>query len=111
MLTIANIALPGTSSFTGEFLLLSGIYKVNTITGIIAATSVILSGAYSLWLCNRVLFSNIKEHYTLKFIDLSLKEFFIMFPLVVFIFFIGLYPSIFLSYIHLSINSLLTLFL
>nr|NP_066417.1 NADH dehydrogenase subunit 4 [Ochromonas danica]AAG18383.1 NADH dehydrogenase subunit 4 [Ochromonas danica] len=111
LLTIANIALPGTSSFTGEFLLLSGIYKVNTITGIIAATSVILSGAYSLWLCNRVLFSNIKEHYTLKFIDLSLKEFFIMFPLVVFIFFIGLYPSIFLSYIHLSINSLLTLFL
>jgi proton-translocating NADH-quinone oxidoreductase chain M len=111
LLTIANIALPGTSSFTGEFLLLSGIYKVNTITGIIAATSVILSGAYSLWLCNRVLFSNIKEHYTLKFIDLSLKEFFIMFPLVIFIFFIGLYPSIFLSYIHLSINSLLTLFL
>lgn len=110
LLTMANIAFPGTSSFTGEFLLLSGVYKANTIIGILSATSVILSGAYSLWLCNRVLFSNIKEHYTLKFIDLSLKEFFIMFPLIVFIFFIGLYPSIFLSYIHLSINDLLVLF-
>jgi len=46
--TLANIALPGTSSFVGEFLLLAGIYKTNILTAIISALGVILCGAYSL---------------------------------------------------------------
>eukprot|EP01040_Poterioochromonas_malhamensis_P010580 gene10580-11517_t len=58
--TLANIALPTTSSFVGEFLILSGIYKTNVVTGIIAALGVILSGAYSLWLYNKMTFGNLK---------------------------------------------------
>lgn len=61
--TLANIALPTTSSFVGEFLILSGIYKTNVITGIIAALGVILSGAYSLWLYNKVTFGNLKVNF------------------------------------------------
>lgn len=107
--TMANIALPGTSSFTGEFMLLGGIYKTNIVTGIISATGVILSGAYSLWLYNRIVFGNIKEHYTLKFVDMSLREFLVMFPLMVFVFLMGIYPSIFLSFLHLTITNLVSI--
>ena len=105
--TMANIALPGTSSFTGEFMLLSGIYKTNIVTAVIAALGVILSGAYSLWLYNRVVFGNLKEHFTLKFVDISHQEFLVMFPLTVFIFIVGIYPSIFISFLNLSVNNLL----
>jgi NADH-quinone oxidoreductase subunit M len=108
--TMANIALPGTSSFTGEFMLLGGIYKTNVVTAIISATGVILSGAYSLWLYNRIIFGNIKEHYTLKFVDISYREFLVMLPLMFFIFLVGIYPSIFLSYLHSSVNILISLF-
>jgi len=103
--TLANIALPGTSSFTGEFLLLTGIYKTNVITAVVSALGVILSGGYSLWLYNRVVFGNIKVNYTLKFTDVSLREFSIMFPLFLFVLLMGIYPTYFLSYIHLASNS------
>lgn len=104
--TLANIALPGTSSFTGEFLLLTGIYKTNVVTAIVAALGVILCGGYSLWLYNRVVFGNIKVNYTLKFTDVNLREFSIMFPLFLFILLMGIYPTYFLSYIHLASNAI-----
>jgi len=106
--TLANIALPGTSSFTGEFLLLNGIYNKNIFTGIISATGVILSGSYSLWLYNRVTFGNIKENYTIQFLDITLEETLIMIPLIFFILLIGLYPSVFLAPLHLSVDNLLS---
>lgn len=100
--TMANIALPGTSSFVGEFLLLTGIYKLNIVTSVIASLGVILGGSYSLWLYNRLIFGNVKENYTLKFKDLSLKEFFIMIPLFFFIVLLGIRPNLILSYLHLN---------
>jgi proton-translocating NADH-quinone oxidoreductase chain M len=65
--TMANIALPGTSSFVGEFLLLCGIYKTNVVACIAGAIGVILCGAYSLWLYNRVIFGNLKISYTIQY--------------------------------------------
>ena len=58
--TLANIALPGTSSFVGEFLLLTGIYKTSILIAVSGLFGVILSGAYSLWLCNKLIFGNLK---------------------------------------------------
>lgn len=104
--TLANIAIPGTSSFTGEFLLLTGIFKTNIVTAIVSALGVILCGGYSLWLYNRIIFGNIKINYTLKFTDISFREFSIIFPLFLFIFVMGLYPTYFLSYIHLASNAI-----
>ena len=100
--TMANIALPGTSSFVGEFLLLTGIYKTSVFSCIIGATGVVLCGAYSLWLYNRLIFGNIKIAYTLKFKDLNFREFSILFPLLVLVIFMGIYPSFFSNFIHLS---------
>jgi proton-translocating NADH-quinone oxidoreductase chain M len=104
--TMANIALPGTSSFVGEFLLLCGVYKVNIVCCVVAATGVILCGAYSLWLYNRVIFGNIKITYTLKFKDLNFREFSILLALVIWVIFMGVYPTFFSNYIHLSVSNL-----
>lgn len=99
--TMANIALPGTSSFVGEFLLLSGIYKVNNIACFFSALGVIICGAYSLWLYNRLIYGNLKIANTLLFKDINFREFSILLPLLLLVFILGIYPKIFLNYIHL----------
>jgi proton-translocating NADH-quinone oxidoreductase chain M len=80
--TIANISFPGTSSFVGEFLILLGLFKVNTTATFFSATGVILGGAYSLWLFNRIAFGNLKVQYISKFLDLSFREFVVFIPLM-----------------------------
>lgn len=100
--TLSNIALPGSCNFVGELLLLAGIYLTSGFTGIISALGVILCGTYSFWLCNKLLFGNIKISYTLKFTDICLREFLVLIPLFFFILILGIYPKIFLSYLHLS---------
>jgi hypothetical protein len=104
--TMANIALPGTSSFVGEFLLLTGIYKVNILASVISALGVILCGAYSLWLYNRVIFGNLKINHTLLFKDITFRELSILFPLLVLVFLMGIYPTFFLNFIHISSSNL-----
>jgi proton-translocating NADH-quinone oxidoreductase chain M len=104
--TMANIALPGTSSFVGEFLLLTGIYKVNIISCIVGALGVILCGAYSLWLYNRIIFGNLKTEFITRFKDIDFKEFSILLPLLFFVIFMGVYPSFFSNFIHLSVSNL-----
>lgn len=100
LFTLANIALPGTSSFVGEFLLLSGVYKINTVCYIFAALGVILSGAYSLWLYNRVIYGNLKTNSTIIFEDLTFREFSVLIPLLLLVLFMGIYPKFFLNYLH-----------
>jgi proton-translocating NADH-quinone oxidoreductase chain M len=104
--TMANIALPGTSSFVGEFLLLTSIYKTNVFTCVVSALGVILCGSYSLWLCNRILFGNLKIDYTLRFSDMNFREFSVLIPLLFFTIFMGFYPSFFSSFLHLASSSL-----
>jgi proton-translocating NADH-quinone oxidoreductase chain M len=104
--TLANIALPGTSSFVGEFLLLVGVFKINIVCCIVSALGVVLCGAYSLWLYNRIIFGNLKIDYTVKFSDMSFREFIILFPLLLLIFIVGIYPSFILDFLHLSSSNL-----
>jgi proton-translocating NADH-quinone oxidoreductase chain M len=104
--TLANIALPGTSSFVGEFLLLAGIYKTNILAAIVSAIGVILCGAYSLWLYNRVIFGNLKIDYTVKFSDINIREFLTLLPLFILIFIMGIYPSFFSSLLQIASSNL-----
>lgn len=104
--TLANIALPGTSSFVGEFLILSGIYKMNTVVAVFGSLGVILCGAYSLWLYNRLIFGNIKFTYTLQFKDITLKEFSLLLPLVFLVLFLGFCPTFFSNFILLTAYNL-----
>jgi proton-translocating NADH-quinone oxidoreductase chain M len=102
LFTLANIALPLTSSFVGEFLILLGVYQFNTIACFTSALGVILCGSYSLWLYNRIVFGNLKISYTVQYMDLNLKEFFVLLPLLFFILFMGVSSNFFLSFIHFS---------
>ena len=104
--TMANIALPGTSSFVGEFLLLLGIYKINVLVCGVSALGVILCGGYSLWLYNRIVFGNLKVDYSLKFKDLDYKEFLVLSPLFALIFLMGIYPTFFSFFVNLSCSNL-----
>lgn len=104
--TMANIALPGTSSFVGEFLILVGAFKANTTITFLGATGMVLGGGYSLWLYNRVAFGNIKLQYTNKFFDMNKREFLVFLPLAFGTLFMGIYPEVFLDPIHMSVNNL-----
>lgn len=101
--TMANIALPGTSSFIGEFLLLLGCFISNYFITFFLVFSVVLGGSYSLWLCNRILYGNINFLLLINFYDLTLKENFILFFLLFFVIFFGLFPFFFTNYIHISV--------
>jgi NADH:ubiquinone oxidoreductase subunit 4 (subunit M) len=107
--TMANIALPGTSSFIGEFLILSGSFKVNTSVTFLGATGMIVGGAYSLWLFNRIAYGNLKIQYTTQFLDLSTRELTTFLPLILGTLYTGLNPNIFLTAIHMSVNNLIEL--
>jgi proton-translocating NADH-quinone oxidoreductase chain M len=105
--SMANLAFPGTSSFIGEFLILTGSFKSNTSVTFLGATGVILSGAYSLWLLNRIAFGNMKVQYYEKFLDLNKREFVCFLPLIVGTIFLGVFPNIVLDSIHLSVAYLI----
>ena len=107
--TMANIGLPGTSSFIGEFLILAGSFKVNTSITFLGATGMVIGGAYSLWLFNRISYGNLKIQYTTQFLDISFREFIVFLPLILGTLFTGLYPNIFLTSIHMSVNNLIEL--
>jgi proton-translocating NADH-quinone oxidoreductase chain M len=107
--TLANIGFPGTSSFVGEFLIFTGSFKVNSTITFLGATSVVIGGAYSLWLFNRIAYGNLKIQYTNKFLDLSPREFVVFSPLALGTLVVGVYPNIFLTSIHMSVNNLVEL--
>jgi len=101
--TMANIALPGTSSFVGEFLILMGVFKINFRIALIVVLSVVLCGSYSLWVYNRFAFGNIKHLYILKYSDLTFREFSILLPLLIFTILMGLIPYIYFQFVHSSV--------
>jgi proton-translocating NADH-quinone oxidoreductase chain M len=107
--TLANISFPGTSSFVGEFLILTGSFKCSTSVTFLGATGIIIGGAYSLWLLNRIAFGNLKVKYCRKFIDLNKKEFLCFVPLILGTLVLGLSPNIVLTTIHFSVNNLIEL--
>jgi NADH-quinone oxidoreductase subunit M len=91
--TMANVGLPGTSGFVGEFLTLLGAFRANTWVAIIATTGVILSAAYGLWLYRRVVFGALEKESLKDILDLDRREKLIIYPLVVLVIFFGVYPT------------------
>jgi len=104
---MANIALPGTSSFVGELLIFIGTFQYNTTITFFGATGMILGGAYSLWLYNRIAFGNLQTMSLKIFYDLTYKEIVIHLPLIISILYMGIYPNIFLNTMHASVINLL----
>ena len=112
ILCFANCGVPLTLNFVGEFLCLYGAFERLPVLGALASCSIILSAAYSIYMLNRIVFggSFFFIFFSLKkksMIDLTKREFFILFILVLFTVILGIYPSIILDGLHPSVSSLI----
>ncbi|WP_173932136.1 NADH-quinone oxidoreductase subunit M [Chelativorans sp. Marseille-P2723] len=105
--TMANIGLPGTSGFVGEFLTLLAAFRVNTWVALFATTGVILSAAYALWLYRRVIFGALTKESLKGLRDLSLREKTILYPLVALVIFFGVYPAPLIDATTASVGALI----
>jgi|688.fasta_scaffold98851_1 NADH-quinone oxidoreductase subunit M len=92
--TMANVGLPGTSGFIGEFLTLAGIFQVNTWVAVVATSGVILSAAYALWLYRRVVFGDLIKESLRSITDMTAREKAIFAPLIAMTLLLGIYPSL-----------------
>jgi NADH-quinone oxidoreductase subunit M len=105
--TLANIGLPGTSGFIGELLTMIGTFKVNTWVTTLAATGVILSAAYALWLYRKVIFGALEKPSLAAIRDLTGREVLIFTPLVALTILLGVYPNPVLDVSATSVSALL----
>ena len=105
--TMANISLPGTSSFVGEFCVLTGAFQNNTAASIFATTGIVTGAAYALWLCNRILFGLSKPALISATSDLSRRETFLFIPFIVLVLFLGVYPFPLIEAMELSVGNVL----
>ncbi|MBC01584.1 MAG: NADH-quinone oxidoreductase subunit M [Rhodobacteraceae bacterium] len=106
--TMANVGLPGTSGFVGEFLTLMGAFQVNTWVALIATTGVILSAAYALFLYKRVVFGALDKESLKSIMDLSLRERVIIVPMIILTILFGFYPAPILDATAASVTALVT---
>ncbi len=106
--TMANVGLPGTSGFIGEFMTLIGTYKVSLPTTFFATTGVILSAAYALWLYRKVVFGALVKPSLASIKDLTARECLTLLPLVALTILFGIYPKPVLDMSAASVQQLVT---
>jgi len=107
LFAMANSGLPGTSGFVGEFMVILASFKANFWFAFLAATTLILGAAYSLWLVKRVVFGPVANDKVDKLEDLNRREFIIMTVLAAAVLILGLYPAPLFEVMHASIDNLL----
>jgi len=107
LFTMGNVGLPGTSGFVGEFLTMMGAFKANTWAAVGAATGVILSAGYALWLYRRVVFGTIVNPALENIEDMSKREIGIMVPLIAATLFFGIYATAAIDVFSPSVANLL----
>src|SRR5690349_19191027 len=91
--TLANVGLPGTSGFVGEFLSLIGTFRVNNWVATLATLGTILSAAYALWLYRKIIFGTLEKPALFNIRDIGWREIAIMTPLIVLTIVLGVYPK------------------
>jgi NADH-quinone oxidoreductase subunit M len=106
--TLANVGLPGTSGFVGEFLTLLGAFEVNTWVALYATTGIILSAGYALWLYRRIIFGTITNPALKAIKDLSWREVAVMVPLILITIFFGFHPNPILDVSAVSVEALIS---
>ncbi|MEM7750309.1 MAG: NADH-quinone oxidoreductase subunit M [Pseudomonadota bacterium] len=104
--TMANVGLPGTSGFVGEFLTLLGAFKANTWVAFLATTGVILSAGYALYLYRRVVFGELDKPKLMAIQDMNMREIAVIAPLVILTILFGFYPAPILDVTAVSVKNL-----
>ncbi|GLQ34766.1 NADH-quinone oxidoreductase subunit M [Amylibacter marinus] len=107
LFTMANVGLPGTSGFVGEFLTLTAVFQANTWVAFVATTGVIFSAGYALWLYRRVIFGDLIKGSLKGILDMDTREKMLMAPLIVMTILLGVYPALILDLIGPSTSALL----
>jgi len=113
IVTMSSIAVPMTNGFVGEFLILLGAFRAKPIWGYLSVLGVVLGASYMLWMVKKVFFGrpgNVTQDQAHPLYDLSVREWIVLSPLVILIFWMGLVPNHFLSYSRQSIHHLNTHF-
>ncbi len=100
----SSIGLPGLNGFVGEFLILLGLFKTNIVYAAFAVTGIVLGAAYMLWLFQRTMFGEPEGADNQNMTDLNLRQLSYMLPLVILMFWIGLYPKPFLTRIQPTVD-------
>jgi NADH-quinone oxidoreductase subunit M len=101
---LSSVGLPGTNGFVGEFLVLLGALKINVVLGIIAGTGVIWAACYLLWFTKRFMFGELTNKENELLSDLNPREIAILVPMVILVFWLGIYPKSFISYLEPSVR-------
>ncbi|MBK7745609.1 MAG: NADH-quinone oxidoreductase subunit M [Betaproteobacteria bacterium] len=107
LFAMANAGLPATSGFVGEFLVILAAVKVNFWLGFLAATTLILGAAYTLWMVKRVIFGAVASERVAGLTDLSRREFWLLATLAVLVIAMGVFPKPFIDVMHASVADLL----
>ena len=104
---LASVALPGTSGFVGEILVLIGVFQINAWVAAFAATGMVLGAAYMLWLYRRVIFGALVQEHLKTIKDLRPHEIAAFAPLALLVILMGVYPALFLDPMAASVDQLL----
>jgi NADH-ubiquinone oxidoreductase chain 4 len=109
ILALGNCGAPLTLNFVGEFMSLYGVFERIPLMGILASSSIVFSAAYTIYMYNRIAFGGYyyKEIFVRYISDLSKREFFILFTLVLFTVLLGIYPAPILDGLHYSVSLLI----
>jgi NADH-quinone oxidoreductase subunit M len=107
LFTMANVGLPGTSGFVGEFLTLLGTFRTNVPVAVFATTGVILSACYALWLYRKIIFGKLEKASLMTIRDLNYREVLVLAPLVVLTLIFGFYPKPVLDMSAVSVEKLI----
>lgn len=110
ILCLANCGVPLTLNFVGEFMSLYGVFEKLPLLGVMASSSVVFSAAYTIFMFNRIAFGGaffltLKNQYSL--VDLNVREFFMLFSLVILTVVLGIYPAPILDGLHYSVSTLI----
>ncbi|MEM1130491.1 MAG: NADH-quinone oxidoreductase subunit M, partial [Pseudomonadota bacterium] len=108
LFTMANVGLPGTSGFIGEFLTLAGMFQANTWVALVATSGVIFSACYALWLYRRVVFGELIKESLKSITDMTTRERAIFAPLIIMTILLGVYPSLVTDIIGPSVENLIS---
>ncbi len=107
LFSMANAGLPATSGFVGEFLVILAAVKVNFWIAFLAATSLILGAAYTLWMYKRVIYGAVANARVAALTDLDRREFWLLGTLAAAVLVMGVWPKPFIDVMHVSVVDLL----
>jgi len=105
---LSSLGLPGLNGFVGEFLILVGAFQVHRLAAVLATAGIIFAAVYLLWMYQRVVFGPVTREENRRLRDLSAREWVILAPVVMLIFWIGVYPVPFTSKTEASVQALIT---